>query len=48
MDKELASLIKEMCSILTGNTHDTLSEDDYKRLESLALYIGHDSDVLDA
>lgn len=48
MDKEIAKLVKEMCEILTGNTHNTLSKDDYKRLESIALYVGHDHDVLDA
>ena len=48
MDNEIAKLVKEMCEILTGNTHNTLSKDDYKRLESIALYVGHDHDVLDA
>lgn len=48
MDEELANFIKEMCSILTGNTYETLSKEDYKRLESIALYVGQDCDVLNA
>ena len=48
MDEETAKLVKEMCEILTGNTFDTLSKEDYKRLESIALHVGHDRDVLDA
>ena len=48
MDEETKKLIKEMCELLTGNTYETLSEGDYARLESLALFVGHSRDILDA
>jgi hypothetical protein len=47
-DDELIKMIKEMTEIILGNTFYTLQKEDYKRLESLALYIGHDNAILKA
>jgi len=46
MDKEDFENIREMANIILGNTYETISKEDYKKLESLALWIGHMPEIL--
>ena len=46
MDKEDYKNIREMTDIILGNTYDTISKENYKRLESLSLWIGHAPEIL--